>query len=124
MNLVRCESSNDRARGLFGYRQLRRRPIAHRHASPTDQRQLLLNRMQCRARPNLLWRRRNVIVQSRVLIMSVSHAVWGAASARQEARSRSAVQVVNNVITGAMKVARDARPRRIAVTRNRHNAID
>ena len=65
-----------------------------------------------------------MIVQPSVLIVTVSHAVRCAAGARQKGRGRSAVQVVNNIIAGMTKVACDARPRRVAVTRNRNKAID
>src|ERR1044072_9108684 len=63
-------------------------------------------------------------MQTRVLIIFEADAMLGSRGPRQKRSSRSAVQIVNDVVAVPVKLASDSRPGRGAVAWNSDHSID
>src|SRR2546423_12290188 len=89
----------------ISYREARRRSVRYRDTRPSNQGKLLFSGMKRRPLPDRQRRRRDVIVQTRVLIIFEPNAMFCSCGARQKSCGSSAVQIVNNIVTVAMKLA-------------------
>src|ERR1051326_3566367 len=79
--------------------------------------------MQRRPLPNGQWRWREVIVQTRVLIILKTDTVRCAGRTREKGCGRPPVQIVNNVVASTAQCPRQSRARRCAVARQSDDAI-
>ena len=106
------------------YGQKRCRSIAHRNARPANQSQLLFDGMQSWPLPKFPSRRRDMIMQARVLIMPKSNPVLCTRCAGKKCRRSSAMQVVNDIILLRPQFASDTRARRRTVAWRDNNSIN
>src|SRR5688500_20150139 len=74
-------------------------PIGNRNSSPSEQRELLFDRMCFLLSPQHQRRRRLMIVQVRVLIRLEADAMARSGRARQKSGGGSAVKVINHDVT-------------------------
>src|SRR5688572_10083202 len=100
------------------------RSIRNGDSGPSEQRQLLLDRVRFLLSPKQQRRRRLVIVQLRVLISLVADAMPRSTCARQKSCGGSAVKVVDHVVTSCSYLPCNARSRYEAAAIENHDVVE